>query len=170
MVLKDFKLLIFAWKIWGIAFSSWGGGGVGRRVVVPADTGTCDIKMVVFKSLVMKQKTWVRDDHELNLRLGKDSGTPAGQGLQKCPHSLANALQVTPKMKADTLSSTGAIDTKPPSTYCWDLGKGQWGGRSECLNWFPCAGQFCQLYWFGKVHFSVYLWYSLQTQSPRTPS
>lgn len=68
---------------------------MGRRVVVPADTGTCDIKMVVFKSLVMKQKTWVRDDHELNLRLGKDSGTPAGQGLQKCPHSLANALQVT---------------------------------------------------------------------------
>lgn len=86
--------------------------------MVPADTGTCeqralnDVKMVIFKSLVMKQKKWVRDDHELNLRLGKDSGTPAGQGLQKCPHSLANAQQVTPKMKADTLSSTGAIDTK----------------------------------------------------------
>lgn len=45
---------------------------MGRRVVVPADTGTCeqcalnDVKMMVFKSLVMKQKKWVRDDHELN--------------------------------------------------------------------------------------------------------
>lgn len=72
MVLKDFKLLIFAWKIWGIAFSGWGGGGVGRRVVVPADTSTCeqralnDVKMMVFKSLAMKQKKWVRVDHELN--------------------------------------------------------------------------------------------------------
>lgn len=45
------------------------GDGVGTRVVVLADTGTCEqraLKMMVFKSLVMKQKKWVRDDHELN--------------------------------------------------------------------------------------------------------